>query len=44
MYTENNRGPRMEPCGTPCLINGWLESVRPNGVSYFLLKFFDICL
>jgi hypothetical protein len=27
MYKINSKGPRMEPCGNPCLINVQLESV-----------------
>ena len=27
IYRRNNRGPRMEPCGTPCFIGAQLERV-----------------
>jgi hypothetical protein len=42
MYKRNNCGPKMEPCGTLCLVSVQLECC--NGVSYYILKLFDICL
>jgi len=27
MYRRNSRGPRMVPCGNPCLVNAQLERV-----------------
>jgi len=43
MYKINIMGPRMEPCGTPCLIDVQLGDCY-NGVTYYILKLSDICL
>ena len=41
MYKRNNSRPKMEPCGSPCLISVQLECC--NGVSYYILKLCVIC-
>jgi hypothetical protein len=40
IYRRNNRGPRMEPCGTPRFIRAQLDSDESD----YKLKFFDIYL
>ena len=41
MYTRNNKGPRIEPCGTPCSITFRSESELLIDTYCFLLERYD---
>ena len=38
IYTKDNNGPRMDPCGTPQVIVRWDEDSPSNSTNCFLLS------